>query len=105
MGKSKPTTNTDPVEAKIKEVSILAARQRFLSATFGMGWRLAVTVVIPIVAGVKLDEHFNTSPSLTLLGMMLAAVAGSITVWDSVKRVDKESEEEMAKTKRKGKNA
>lgn len=102
MGKAaaKPVTTTiDPVEAKLEQATIFAAKQQFLSSTFNMGWRLAITVVIPIVAGVKIDEHFKTSPSFTLVGLMLAALAGSVAVWTTIKQVDKEQADEASANK------
>ena len=44
-----------------------------------MSWRLAIVVVIPIVAGFKLDEKFSTAPLLTILGFLLA-IGGTILV-------------------------
>lgn len=107
MGKAaakRVTTTVDPVDAKIEQASKALAAQAFMGATLNMGWRLAITVVIPIVGGVKIDEHFHTSPSYTLVGLMLAAVAGSAAVWTTIKQVNKEQadEEKLAKkTKRK----
>lgn len=43
-----------------------------LNATLQMSWRLAIVVLIPLIGGVKLDESFNTSPYLTVLGILLA---------------------------------
>lgn len=113
MGKAadnKPTT-TDPVDAKIEQASKALAGQQFMGATLNMGWRLAITVVVPIVGGVKIDDHFHTSPSYTLVGLMLAAVAGCAAVWTTIKEVNKEQADEenaakaekVAKTKRKEK--
>jgi F0F1-type ATP synthase assembly protein I len=88
------TTTIDPVDAKIEQAtSSLVAKQQFISSTFNMGWRLAITVVIPIVIGVKIDEHFKTAPAFTLLGLMLAVVAGSAAVWTTIKAVNKEQAE------------
>ena len=81
------TTNIDDVEQKL---ATLVAKRQFLAATSNMGWRLALTVIIPIVGGVKIDEHFNTAPSFTLLGLMLAAVAGCTAVWATIKEVNRE---------------
>lgn len=111
MGKAaaKRTTTTDPVDEKISQASKALAAQQFMGASLNMGWRLAITVVVPIVAGVKIDDHFHTSPSYTLVGVMLAAVAGSVAVWSTIKQVNKEqadeeaSEEKQVKRKRKDK--
>jgi F0F1-type ATP synthase assembly protein I len=82
---TKKITSGDDLE---KQLKIMQAKQQFLGATMGMGWRLAVTVVVPIVLGVKLDEHFKSSPSLTLAGLFLATGAGSAAVWTTIKEVN-----------------
>ena len=93
---AKVTTTIDPVDAKIEQASRMLAGQQLMGASLNMGWRLAVTVVVPIVGGVKIDEHFHTSPSYTLVGLMLAAVAGSAAVWTTIKQVNKEQADEEA---------
>jgi len=113
MGKAaakKVTTTVEPVIDEIDKATRALARQKFMGATLNMGWRLAITVVIPIVGGVKIDERFHSSPSYTLVGLMLASVAGCIVVWQTVKEVNKEQAEdekleqaEEQKTKRKEK--
>lgn len=71
----------------------LAARSQFFSATLGMGWRLALTVLIPLVAGIQLDKRYNSSPSLTLAGLMIAVAGGAVAVWKSVQEVTAEQAE------------
>ncbi len=66
----------------------LEARQQFVGATLNMSWRLAITVLVPVIAGVKIDQRFDTTPSFTLLGLMIAAVGACMAVWDTVKEVD-----------------
>ncbi len=102
------TTQIDPVNAKVEQAAAaFGAKQQFISSTFNMGWRLAITVVVPIVAGVKIDEHFRSSPSFTLVGLMLAVVAGSAAVWTTIKQVNQQQASDAAeatiKTKRKAK--
>jgi len=102
MGKAAATNTTttiDPVEAKLEQASVFAAKQQFISSTFNMGWRLAITVVVPIVAGVKIDDHFRTSPSFTLVGLMLAVFAGSAAVWSTIKQVNKAQADEASENK------
>lgn len=98
---------TTPAQDELdKYMSGINAKQQFLGATMNMGWRLAITVVVPIVAGVKLDERFHTSPSYTLLGLMLAATAGCAAVWGTIKEVNQQqAEEDNKKTKRSVKRA
>lgn len=58
----------------------------FYLTVLNMTWQLAITVIVPIVAGFKLDEHFGSSPWLTLLGLLVAAAASVVVVWNTVKR-------------------
>jgi F0F1-type ATP synthase assembly protein I len=44
----------------------------FISAALDMSWRLAIVVLVPIIGGFKLDQHFNTAPKLTVVGFLLA---------------------------------
>ncbi|MCA9323826.1 AtpZ/AtpI family protein [Candidatus Saccharibacteria bacterium] len=95
------TTSTDVIDEEMQRLaSVMDARQQFLVSTADMSWRLAITVVVPIVAGVKLDDYFNTSPSLTLLGFMVAAAGGSAVVWRTVKNLNTEQAESSKKSHR-----
>lgn len=53
-------------------------RNLFLSMALNMSWQLAIVVIVPIVGGYKLDQHFRTSPWWTLAGVVvtIAGVAG-----------------------------
>ena len=109
MGKAaaKPKTTTTEQSAQ-DYIDVFAAKSRFFSATLNMGWRLAITVLVPLVAGIKLDQRFKTSPSYTLAGFMIAVVGGAVVVWKSVKEVTEEQAEmdaedaASAKQKKKG---
>ncbi|MES2971244.1 MAG: AtpZ/AtpI family protein [Patescibacteria group bacterium] len=91
------TTSIDSLE---QNIIALSAKRQFLAATTNMGFRLAVTVVIPIVAGVKIDERFKSAPSFTLLGLMIATVAGCAAVWATIKEVNQEQAEQDSKSKK-----
>lgn len=41
----------------------------------GLGWYVAICVVVGVVAGVFLDGYFGTKPIFTLLGVLLGTVA------------------------------
>lgn len=107
MGKAAAKAKTTTTEDNAQEYfDAFAAKSKFFSATLNMGWRLALTVLIPLVAGIKIDRHFKTSPSYTLAGFMLAIAGGAIVVWSSVKEVNEETTEmnteeaKAAKTKK-----
>jgi F0F1-type ATP synthase assembly protein I len=51
----------------------------FVNMALDMSWRLAFVVVVPVVAGFKVDQHFGTSPLATIVGFLLA-LAGMAAV-------------------------
>lgn len=51
----------------------------FYVTVLNMSWQLAIAVIVPIVGGYKLDQQFDSSPWLTLLGLAIAA-AGTFVV-------------------------
>ncbi|HTE58318.1 MAG TPA: AtpZ/AtpI family protein [Verrucomicrobiae bacterium] len=89
MGKAAATRKTTTTADLQQAAEVFNAKQRFFSATLNMSWQLALMVVIPVVAGVKLDQKFDTAPSLTLTGFFLAAFAACYVVWNTVKDVNK----------------
>lgn len=46
----------------------------FFLATMDMTWQLALVVLIPIVGGYELDKHFKLTPTLTIIGFVLAMI-------------------------------
>lgn len=79
------TVVTDELQAVSAMVD---ARQLFFSEVFGLSWRLAFTVLVPLIAGIQLDKRYASEPLYTLIGLGLAFVLGSVTVWVTYKRVN-----------------
>lgn len=77
MGKS-PAPNTTPAKGELKPQSGVgqadAARRMFVSSALSMSWQLAVIVLVPLIAGFKIDAHFHSSPLWTIVGFVLAIV-------------------------------
>ncbi len=92
-GATKKTNASTNNSGQQFDMDVLAAKSRFFAVTLGMGWRLALTVLIPLIAGIKIDDRFNSSPSYTLAGFMLAVAGGAVVVWDSIKQVNLEQAE------------
>ena len=92
------TVAQDELDTQLQSINTRAKTQ-FFGATFNLGWRLAITVLVPLVGGIKLDQHFHSSPSYTLAGFMIAAAAGAAAVWGSVKEVNKEQADQEAAEK------
>lgn len=101
MGKAAAKQTTTTAEDEIQQaMKTLEAKQQFIGATLNMSWRLALTVVIPVVGGIKLDQHFDTSPSLTLAGFFLAVFGACMAVWGTVKEVNQLQADQEKKDKR-----
>ncbi len=98
MGKANAAKKTTIAEDSAEAfMATLDAKNRFFAATLGMGWRMAVTFLLPLIGGIKLDQRYDTSPSFTLVGFMFAATAASIVVWRSVKDVNAAQAEQDAR--------
>ena len=89
----KTTTAGLDAQHVLQNAAALQATSQFWVSTFGMGWRMAITVLIPLVGGVKIDERFNTSPSYTLAGFFIAVAGASVVVWNTVKEVNLQTAE------------
>ncbi|MGZ6004676.1 MAG: AtpZ/AtpI family protein [Candidatus Saccharimonadales bacterium] len=51
---------------------IADAKQQFLDSALNMSWQLAVTIIVPVIIGVQLDNHFKSAPAWTLGALFLA---------------------------------
>ena|SRR6266496_864463 len=49
-------------------------RNLFMSMALDMTWQLALVVVVPIVGGYALDQHYHRTPWLTIAGFGVAAI-------------------------------
>ena len=56
----------------------------FVNLALNMSWQLAIVVVVPILVGYELDQHWHTSPWLTVVGVLIAALG---FVWVMIKVV------------------
>ncbi len=99
----KTTTTVDDDLQRLADVS--AAKTQFVSSTINLSWRLALTVLIPVLCGVAIDKKFDTSPSFTLAGLMLAAVLASMAIWQTVQEVNKEQAQQEIKKNKRSKSA
>ncbi len=78
-----PPNSPDPNE-------VMYQQNLFYMTVLNMSWQLAIGVIVPIVGGYKLDEHFGTKPWLTVAGFVIAAgatfVVMKVTVGQATKR-------------------
>lgn len=85
----KPPTTTAQYDVE-RSSAVFAARQQFLNSSINMGWQLALSVVVPVVVGVKLDDHFHTTPSYTLAALVLSVAGAAIVVGSTLKKIRKD---------------
>jgi F0F1-type ATP synthase assembly protein I len=65
------------------------ARGLFLTLAFNMSWQLAIVVLVPILAGVKLDKVFGTHNTLTFVGLGLAVLGSGAVMWQTMQRANR----------------
>lgn len=102
MKKAAGRKTTTPAQSDIEQYAeVFSARQQFIGAALNLSWRLALTVLIPLLIGIQLDKKFTDDHSFTLAGFMLAIVFGCMAVWATVKEVNQlQADEEKEKKSR-----
>ena len=58
-----------------------------------VGLTLVVATVLGLAGGYYLDRWLGTSPWLTLIGLLLGIVAGFVSLFRSVKRAERNSDD------------
>lgn len=74
------------------------ARSEFVAYALSMSWQLAVVVLVPIVGGYKLDQHFKTLPVLTIVGFVLAMTGMFVVLWRILNMVNEQANKNDAKS-------
>ena len=46
----------------------------FFASVIDMSWRLAIVVLVPVIGGFELDQHFKTTPGFTIAGFVVAMI-------------------------------
>ena len=81
------------------------ARNVFVSMALTMSWQLAIVVLVPVFAGVKMDKAFNSGNSWLFVGLGLALVGSAAVMWHAMQvanhlPVPKLTEEERRKIRK-----
>jgi F0F1-type ATP synthase assembly protein I len=64
-----------------------SAKAVFAVAALNMAWQLAIVVLVPVVGGFELDKHLGLTPTLTILGFIIAMAGTSVVLWRQLQRV------------------
>ncbi|HSX44652.1 MAG TPA: AtpZ/AtpI family protein [Candidatus Saccharimonadales bacterium] len=71
------------------EIARLAAaatsKQQFVNSAMDMGWRMAISVIVPVIIGSWLDHKYHTSPSWTLVSLFVAVTLAVMVVMKTIK--------------------
>lgn len=54
-----------------------------------MTWQLAIVVLVPIIAGVKLDKANGTNNLWTFVGLGVAVVGSALVMWRAVRAANR----------------
>lgn len=54
-----------------------------------MSWRLAVVVLVPTIGGFELDQHLHTTPTLTIIGFILAMAGMALVMWQTLQAANR----------------
>lgn len=76
-----PKKKTSPArDEKIDPLTTAQLRSSFFAAALSMGWQLAVVVVVPIVGGYYLDQHFHVGATWEIVGFVVALLGFIVVV-------------------------
>jgi F0F1-type ATP synthase assembly protein I len=81
----KKTVRVAPKDDIERYAAAMSARQQFVSAAFDMGWRLALTVLVPVFIGAWLDKRYDASPTYALTALFLSMAAAGFVVAKTLK--------------------
>lgn len=95
--KKKTTTVDDDLQRLARSE---AAKTQFIGSTLNLSWRLVLTFLVPLLAGIAIDKKFDTSPSFTFAGLTIAAIFAGMTIWQTLQEVNEEQAQQAKKDKR-----
>jgi hypothetical protein len=88
---SNKAQSTENAKTTSKDELKQSANQRslFVSMALNMSWQLAVVVLVPILAGVKLDKALGSGETYTFVGLGLALVGSIAVMWRAMQTANK----------------
>ena len=72
---TRPTHGSGDVQPKRDRFDeVMYQRNLFMTMLLDMTWQLALVVIVPIVGGYVLDQHYHKTPILTIGGFVVAGI-------------------------------
>lgn len=87
--KSHKNLKKSPDTAAGQTEQSMGAGSVFLGMAFNMSWQLALVVLAPILAGVKLDKTIGTGYVCTLAGLGLAFLGSILVIWRAMQSANR----------------
>jgi hypothetical protein len=76
-----PNKKTSPArDEKTDPLTTAQLRSSFYAAALSMGWQLAIVVIVPIVGGYYLDQHFHVAAAWEIAGFVVALLGFFVVV-------------------------
>lgn len=85
---SLPVKTEDPALAYLPEFD---AQSQLFGSMIGIGWRLALTVLIPVFMGIWADNKFGTKPSFTITALIIAVAASAVVIYRMYKDINEQT--------------
>lgn len=83
MTKSAGKTTTSEEAAK-------KAKRLFFVGLLDISWRLAIAIIVPIVAGYWLDNKTDSGNLFTLIGLLSGTILAGFVIYRTYKKLNKE---------------
>lgn len=108
MGKAaaereKRTTTNEGDDPAMNYLAAFDAKSQLLMASVNIGWRLALTVLIPLFIGVQLDKKFNSTPSITLAAFFIAIFGAGVIINKTYNEINARTENSKDDSSKSGK--
>ncbi len=71
--------------------TVVDVRNRLLGSMVSLGWRMAISIMLPIIIGLKLDERFGSKPSYALTGFFLGLAGSAYLIYNEYKEINIET--------------
>jgi len=56
----------------------------FITLVLDMTWRLAIVILVPVIGGYELDKALKTTPTITILGFVVAMAGMAFILWKTL---------------------
>ncbi|HEX5797830.1 MAG TPA: AtpZ/AtpI family protein [Candidatus Saccharimonadales bacterium] len=70
--------------------TIKKAKRLFFAGLVDISWRLAVAIILPIVAGYWLDNKMDSGNLFTLIGLLFGTILAGLVIYRTYKTLNKE---------------